>query len=288
MDSETERKFLKTDSNATLAGPNSDLDDDDLHFVNSSSEFLADEPGLDFSSKVNLIKAVNAFGASKKIVNKAGLWQGQGQAGRKGSVTIPSTDLKANPSANENKFKGAATAVMAMNALSPEEHASSGVTPAQAMASFNSIFWIYLIFFVEQTRLTGTIFDDDHQIPAYLSRPSVFIVSTADSVREKIEKLKPALEQLIFFETLTSTLYITFGLFTAFWLGYFGFSSLWLYCLMLCVVNAFKRDFKKAKRKIVVDADRKAGLRKVTISCKPIFKILNFFQYISLIVNLNL
>ncbi|KAJ3191589.1 hypothetical protein HDU67_005798, partial [Dinochytrium kinnereticum] len=102
------------------------------------------------------------------------------------------------------KMKSAGKAVLAAQTMKARNTKKSinGMSAAQAMS-----------------RLTGTIFDSDAQVPVFLRTPVVAVVGASDTVRKSVATYKPMVEALMYWETFTSSIYITFGLFWAYVLG---------------------------------------------------------------------
>jgi Ca2+-dependent lipid-binding protein len=123
---------------------------------------------------------------------------------------------------------------------------NKGLTPAQAM-----------------TRITGTIFDNDSDVPAALQETLVTIVSSYDKFQKSIDQVKPAIESLLYWEAFAAASYVTFGIFSAWFVGRFGWSFVWILIILSFVGGAFRRNFQNAKYKIEIDAGRLLALRRM-------------------------
>jgi Ca2+-dependent lipid-binding protein len=168
----------------------------------------------------------------------------------------------------DKSFKVAGQAVLAANTFSTSQPvpgsskpSSSGLTPAQAL-----------------TRVTGTIFDFEAEVPVFLRTPLVTLVATSDQVQQSIDATRPAFEQLMHWEILTASLYIPFGLWASWVIGYFGLGYGWVVVLMLYIAGAFKRDWKRLKGKIDSEASRRIALRRLENEVETVEWFNKFFE----------
>ncbi|KAJ1567794.1 hypothetical protein HK405_004734 [Cladochytrium tenue] len=173
------------------------------------------------------------------------------------SASAASSSSTSDPS---TKLKAAGKAVMA---LAPSEqrrrelealglrHTADGPTPAQAM-----------------TRLTGTIFDHDADVPAVLRR--VATVAPSDTIQKAVEATRPAFERLVYWDALVGSLNVSAAVFAAYILGRLGSSLPVVLLLVILLSGSVRRSFLRLKSKIQVDATRLLALRRVEAETEPV------------------
>ncbi|KAJ3193429.1 hypothetical protein HK101_004861 [Irineochytrium annulatum] len=150
------------------------------------------------------------------------------------------------PSMQRKNLKSFGNTIIAGRTFAKTKAGSDGLTAAQAI-----------------TRLTGTIFDSDDQIPAVLRGPLVFAVSRSDQIAKTIETYKKQVDALIHWEVLTSSIYVTTALVWAYLLGRFGFSFAWCILVILFVANAFKRNLRTMKHRVAIETTRNLAIRRL-------------------------
>ncbi|KAJ3321040.1 hypothetical protein HDU76_000166, partial [Blyttiomyces sp. JEL0837] len=154
----------------------------------TGSEFFDATPEISLAGKAKLVKAVTAF----KLAGSQRSFRDAVSTNDTGSdANYPSRKpyIHKTPDGNSIKLKTAGQAVIAATAFTTKPSEWKGLTPAQAI-----------------TRLTGTIFDDDAQVPKFLQQPLVTLVSTSDSIQETIESTRTAFESLLYWDAMVSTL----------------------------------------------------------------------------------
>ncbi|KAJ3410019.1 hypothetical protein HDV05_004126 [Chytridiales sp. JEL 0842] len=180
------------------------------------------------------------------------------------SILGDSEDELQDPHKNSSvkaNFKTAGQAVLAANTFGQPQSQYKGITPAQAL-----------------TRLTGTIFDFDADVPTYLQGPLVTIVTTSDTIQKSIDAIRPQFEILMHWEALMASLYVTFSLWATWVIGHLGLGYGWVIILILTVGGAFKRDLKKLKRKLEVEASRKLAVRRLENETETVEWVNKFLQ----------
>ncbi|KAJ3098015.1 hypothetical protein HDU97_004375 [Phlyctochytrium planicorne] len=113
------------------------------------------------------------------------------------------------------------------------------------------------------TRLTGTIFDSDDQVPAWLQTPVVSIVQLSDTITGTGKSLRPTIEGLMYWETLMCALLIAFGLSFSYILGRLGFSLTWILILLVLVGTAFSQNITAMKHTISVQTTKNLAVRRL-------------------------
>ncbi|KAI8819782.1 C2 domain-containing protein [Chytriomyces cf. hyalinus JEL632] len=109
-------------------------------------------------------------------------------------------------------------------------------------------------------KLTGLSVSDASVIPVQLHAP---IVNAATAIDAIIDPIKAMIDQYIPFESIVNTLYITTGIFWAWFIGYFNLGIGWVFVIMFFVNAAYRRNFARLKGKISVENARILGLTKL-------------------------
>ncbi|KAJ3228700.1 hypothetical protein HDU81_005976 [Chytriomyces hyalinus] len=109
-------------------------------------------------------------------------------------------------------------------------------------------------------KLTGLSVSDATVIPVQLHAP---IVNAATAIDAIIDPIKAMIDVYIPFESIVNTLYITTGIFWAWFIGYFNLGIGWVFVIMFFVNAAYRRNFARLKGKIAVENARILGLTKL-------------------------
>ncbi|KAJ3102687.1 hypothetical protein HDU96_009549 [Phlyctochytrium bullatum] len=151
----------------------------------------------------------------------------------------------------KKNFKAAGQAVIAAQQLRPKRSgtlpAGDGkLTAAQAM-----------------TRLTGAIFDGDHQIPPFLRGPVVQLVEASDQVDKTVAGVRDSVGGLLTWEALVSCLQVASAMVLAYVLGWLGFSFAWVVVLLVTVGNAFGSNMSRLRKKVAEDTTKDLAVRRL-------------------------
>ncbi|KAI9363900.1 hypothetical protein DFJ73DRAFT_809986 [Zopfochytrium polystomum] len=178
----------------------------------------------------------------------------------------PSTSISSMSRGDASmRLKAAGKAVMAVTTILPDDPAQQkwkgGATPAQAL-----------------TRLTGTIFDNDSDVPKVLQGPFVAIVNVSDSVSKTVDATRAAFEGLIYWEAIVGSLNVTVTVFVAYILGRFGAGFLAIVLLMILLGGSVRRNYARIKNKIHVDAVRTLALKRSETELETVEWLNKFLQ----------
>ncbi|KAJ3112385.1 hypothetical protein HDU96_004597 [Phlyctochytrium bullatum] len=113
------------------------------------------------------------------------------------------------------------------------------------------------------SRVTGTIFDSDDQIPLVLRAPLVAAVEASDTLKRQLATYREAVNGLVYWEALTNSLYVTFALTMSYVIGWLGFSFAWALLLLLFFGNAFRRNLAQIRRHVAVETTRNLAIRRL-------------------------
>ncbi|KAJ1548185.1 hypothetical protein HK405_004027, partial [Cladochytrium tenue] len=128
----------------------------------------------------------------------------------------------------------------------PSKTGKLGLTPAQAM-----------------TRVTGTIFDRDEDVPRVLHAPLVAVVAAYDSYRKSLDTVKASVESLVYWEALVGSLSVVGGIVLSWVIGRLGFGVLSVLFIMVFLGSSVRHDLIIVKEKMQAHATRILGLRRV-------------------------
>ncbi|KAI8607923.1 hypothetical protein BC830DRAFT_1174868, partial [Chytriomyces sp. MP71] len=167
----------------------------------------------------------------------------------------PPATLGTDRSDSHSRFVAAATAVMAADTLAHDH-----VRKEEAPAVFDVVTDKRQIKLrADLAKATGLSISDTVLIPRFLEAPVGLLSATADAVimlRETVDSYVP-------WESFVSTLFITTGIFLAWFVGYVNFGIGWVFVVVFFVQAAYRRNMTRLKGKVGVQAARILGLTRL-------------------------
>ncbi|KAJ3070027.1 hypothetical protein HDU98_006935, partial [Podochytrium sp. JEL0797] len=111
-------------------------------------------------------------------------------------------------------------------------------------------------------RVTGLAVKED-KIPAALHAPLLALAAQADALAALLVQAKESIDPIIPWAQIVNSLYITAGVFCAWFVGYWNLGIGWVFVVMFFVNGAYRRNMQRIKSKISTETSRLLGLKRL-------------------------